>query len=305
MLQVGVVQPFAVEKEFVKNPKILREDIQKLREWLKTQPHLPGDYLTDLDLIIAFHSCANSAEVTKQVLDLHYTLRTLFTGFFKERALDQRFTNSVNTVLLAPLPKATVKGYRALYCSLIESDARLFNFCDIIRNVMMVIDLWQYAEGTWPGFVIVIDMTLTSLAHLAKLDIMTVRQTLYFLQECMLVRLKEVHFINAPSFMDKLMMLLKPFMKKALLDIIHIHEAESPVLYNYIPKEAFPKELGGDYKTKKELKDEIQQWVEDNKQFYKEENRRRVNESLRPNGQKATIEEIFGIQGSFKKLDID
>lgn len=69
----------------------------------------------------------------------------------------------------------------------------------------------------------------------------------------MLVRLKEVHFINAPSFMDKLMMLLKPFMKKALLDMIHIHETGSQELYQYIPKKAFPKDLGGDYKNKKDI----------------------------------------------------
>lgn len=70
----------------------------------------------------------------------------------------------------------------------------------------------------------------------------------------MLVKLKGVHFINAPSFMDKVMMLLKPFMKKALMDIIHIHETDSPELYKYIPKKAFPNELGGEYKNKKEIR---------------------------------------------------
>lgn len=64
----------------------------------------------------------------------------------------------------------------------------------------------------------------------------------------MLVKLKEVHFLNAPYFMDKLMMLLKPFMKKALLDIIHIHQPGTQEIYDYVPKKAFPKENGGEYK---------------------------------------------------------
>ncbi|XP_045770429.1 clavesin-1-like [Maniola jurtina] len=302
---LGAVQPFLIEKEYEKNPDILQDDIQKIKEWLKTQPHLPGELLTDLDLIIAFHSCDNSVQVTKQVLDLHYTLRTLFTALFKDRDVDQRIISTMNTTLLAPLPMPTVKGYRAVFCGILDPDARLFNFPDVIRTTMMVIDLWQYAEGTWPGFVIIIDMNQATLAHIAKLDIMTLRQTLYFLQECMLVRLKEVHFINAPSFMDKLMMLLKPFMKKSLLDMIHIHETGSQELYKYIPKKAFPKDLGGDYKSKKDIGDDLIHWLQDNKSFYIEENKRRVNESLRPDGKKTTIEDLFSIQGSFKKLDID
>ncbi|XP_039752305.1 clavesin-1-like [Pararge aegeria] len=303
-MHTGVVQPFPVEKEYEKNPEILRGDIQKLREWVKIQPHLPTKYLTDLDLIITYHCCDNSAEVTKQVLDLHYTLRTLFTELFKDRSPDQRIINTMNTTLFAPLPTPTVNGYRAIYCCLLKADARLFNFSDIIRTIMMVIDLWQLAEGTWPGFVIIIDMHLATLAHISKLDLMTLRHTLYFLQECMLVKLKEVHFINAPSFMDKLMMLLKPFMKKALMDIIRIHETDSQALYKYIPKKAFPKDLGGEYKTRTELRDELIRWVGENKQYYIEENKRRVDESLRPGGKKS-VEDLFGIQGSFKKLDID
>lgn len=64
----------------------------------------------------------------------------------------------------------------------------------------------------------------------------------------MLVRLKGVHFLNAPYFMDKVMMLIKPFLKQNLLNILHIHQPNSEELYKYVPKKAFPKEEGGEYK---------------------------------------------------------
>lgn len=64
----------------------------------------------------------------------------------------------------------------------------------------------------------------------------------------MLVRLKGVHFLNAPYFMDKVMMLIKPFLKQSLLNILHIHQPNSEGLYKYVPKKAFPKEEGGEYK---------------------------------------------------------
>jgi hypothetical protein len=43
---MSLLKPFPVDKEYEKNPDINRDDIQKLRDWLKTQPHLPGDLLT-------------------------------------------------------------------------------------------------------------------------------------------------------------------------------------------------------------------------------------------------------------------
>ncbi|XP_049878973.1 alpha-tocopherol transfer protein-like [Pectinophora gossypiella] len=301
---MSVVQPFPVEKEYGKNPDISRDDVHKLREWLKTQPHLPGEHLTELDLVIVYHCCERSAEVSKQVLDLHFTLRTLFAPFFKDRALDKKTDLAFDTVLYAPLPTPTVHGYRAVYLRLLDPDPRNFMFVECVRTFMMMFDLWQQEEGTWPGFVIMIDMDRATMSHVAKLDIMAVRQVLYFLQECMLVKLKEVHFLNAPVFMDKVMMMLKPFMKKALLDMIRIHQAKAPELYQYIPKEAFPKEEGGEYKDHATIRDELIKRLYANKQFFVDENKRRVDQSKRP-GKATTVEDLFGIQGSFKKLDID
>ncbi|KAI8442534.1 hypothetical protein MSG28_006005 [Choristoneura fumiferana] len=126
----GVVKQFPVEKEYEKNPDISPEDILKLREWLKTQPHLPGDYLDELDLIISYHCCERSAEVSKQ--------------------------------------------------------------------------------------------------------------------EVMLVKLKGVHFLNAPGFMDKLLLMLRPFLKKDLLDMLYIHQRDSSSTYDHIPKKAFPKNYNND-----------------------------------------------------------
>lgn len=66
-------------------------------------------------------------------------------------------------------------------------------------------------------------------------------------QEAMLVQLKGLHFLNAPSFMDRVMMILRPFMKKELLDTLQIHQTGSMTLDKYVPQEALPKEAGGEY----------------------------------------------------------
>lgn len=72
----------------------------------------------------------------------------------------------------------------------------------------------------------------------------------------MFVRLKEFHFINASNFIDTLMSMVKPFMKKEMLDILKIHPVGSDSLEEYIPKAALPKEAGGENKEGNVLRGE-------------------------------------------------
>ncbi|KAL4708344.1 hypothetical protein ACJJTC_011716 [Scirpophaga incertulas] len=121
----------------------------------------------------------------------------------------------------------------------------------------------------------------------------------------MLVKLKSLHFLNAPPFMDKLMMLLRPFLKKALLDTLYIHQIGSNTIDKYVPIEGLPKGAGGEFQTFDQARDNVVEWIKANKDFFVEENRKRVVESKRP-GKPKTISDIFGgVEGSFKKLDID
>ncbi|XP_026740708.1 alpha-tocopherol transfer protein-like [Trichoplusia ni] len=302
---MALVKPISIEKEYEKNPDITPDDVRKLREWLKTQPHLPGEHISDVDLLIVFHCCEKSIEVTKQVLDLHFTLRTLFVPFFKDRILDKKMDAVLNTILFAPLPTPTAEGHRVVYVRLLDPDPRSFNLVEGVKLFMMMFDLCQYEEGTWPGFVLIIDMDQTCLSHVTRLEVMSLKKVLYFLQECMFTKLKGVHFMNAPYFMDKLMMVLKPFLKKELVHVVNIHPAGTDSIYSLIPKEAFPKEDGGNYKDRKTINDELYQRLQANSEFFRAEAKRRVNESLRSAGKPSPAEKEFGLQGSFKKLDLD
>lgn len=261
--------------------------------------------MINMDLILIYHCCERSAEVSKQVLDLHYTLRTLFTNFFKDRAVDNKTEDNLHKVLLQPLPTRSVNGDAVFYCRLLDYEPRNFEFAKSLRSVLMILDLWQFEEGTWPGFVLIFDLDGLKLGHLTKLDVQTIQQFLYYLQEAMLVKVKGLHFLNAPSFMDRLMMMIKPFMKKELLDVLIIHQIGAKTLDKYVPMTGLPKEAGGEFKTFDECRDEMLARLRANKDFFIQENRKRVVESKRP-GKPKTISDIFGsVEGSFKKLDID
>ncbi|XP_038217424.1 alpha-tocopherol transfer protein-like [Zerene cesonia] len=301
----GEILPFPLEDEYKKNTGITPADVKELRRWLKTQPHLPDDHITDMDLILAYHSCNRSTGVTKQVIDLHFTLKTLFTQYFKDRRFDAGVERTLNNLLLTLLPTRTKEGYAIFYTHFLNTDPKAFVFTDAIKAAFMVLEFYQYEEGTWPGVTFVIDFEGMTLGHVARIDLINLQQYLYYLQEAMLVKLMHLNFINAPSFIDRVVMMMKPFLKKEMMDILRIHTVGSDSVRQHIPMEALPKDFGGSYKSSSECRDELISKLRANASFFENENKKRVVESRRP-GKPKTISDIFGgLEGSFKKLDID
>lgn len=66
------------------------------------------------------------------------------------------------------------------------------------------------------------------------------------------IRLKGLHFINSPSFIDKILAIIRPFMKKELMDVLEIHTTMPPFLKS-IPQDMLPNELGGKAGTIKDM----------------------------------------------------
>lgn len=66
------------------------------------------------------------------------------------------------------------------------------------------------------------------------------------------VRLKGLHYINTVSFMDKILALMRPFMKKELMDVLELHSTLESFSKNVFP-EQMPNEYGGKAGTFREL----------------------------------------------------
>ncbi|KAG5886263.1 hypothetical protein JTB14_020826 [Gonioctena quinquepunctata] len=78
---------YALDKGLEVNGKTkenLREDINIIKEWVATQPHLPE---IPNDLMITNFLLMNkfSIENVKQKIDMYYTMRKLFPDFFVNR----------------------------------------------------------------------------------------------------------------------------------------------------------------------------------------------------------------------------
>lgn len=82
-----------------------------------------------------------------------------------------------------------------------------------------------------------------------------------------------------------------------------VHTGENEI-DNKIPIDILPNELGGKAGSMSDLwKAEVNN-LENNREWFRENENRKSNEALRP-GKAKSVTDIFGVEGSFKKLDID
>ncbi|KAL6428452.1 hypothetical protein ACFW04_008608 [Cataglyphis niger] len=280
------------EEELKRNPELKEADIQMLREWCEKQPHLPK--ISNSELALFLHSNYYRLEPTKTTIDTFFTVRTHVPEFFCNRDLiNNKELKKAKQIVTSQILEGTTKdGYKIIYGRLLDSEPSHFVYNDTMKLLNMVIDLWLYTQGTCNGHVILFDMKNVSFGHVGRLSPMGLKKFLYYLQDGLPVRLKGFHFMNASPVIDVILNMMRPFMKKQLMDMFHMHTTND-TLEKFVPLEVLPNEAG----EIKKLEDHVA-W------FQEEETNHRVNEALRP-GKAKTATDLFGVEGSFKKLEID
>ncbi|XP_018349945.1 PREDICTED: alpha-tocopherol transfer protein-like [Trachymyrmex septentrionalis] len=298
------IKLISFEEELKKNPELKESDIQILREWCEKQPHLPK--ISNSELALFLHSNYYRLEPTKTTIDTFFTVRTHVPEFFSNRdpINNKELKKATETVTDQILEGTTSEGYKILYGRLLDIEPSHFVYNDVLKLFNMVLDLWLYTEGTCNGHILLIDMKNISFGHVGRLSPMGLKKFLYYLQEGLPVRLKGMHFMNASPVVDVILNMMRPFMKKQLLDMFHMHTT-SDTLTKFVPLEVLPNEAGGQAGPIQELHSKQMKKLEDHIAWFQEdESNHRVNESLRP-GKAKTATDLFGVEGSFKKLEID
>lgn len=122
-----------------------------------------------------------------------------------------------------PLKGLSKSGYNIIYSRLTDFEPSHFVHSDSIKGYNMVLDGWFHTEGTVKGHLILIDMHGTLMGHVSRMNPSIAKKSLMYLQDALPVRLKEIHVMNASPIFDLMMTIVKPFMKKELLDMVRIN----------------------------------------------------------------------------------
>jgi hypothetical protein len=291
-----------VSTEYFKDKDLKKDDVITFMSWVNKQPHLPE--INELQAILFLQSCYYRNEAAKAAIDNFFTIKTHCPEFFRDRnAMVKTVKAALDVCVFATLPKKTPEGYTIFFMKIMDNNPNKFILADILKCLDMTCLLHLHQKGTSSGHVIIFDMTGAVLGHMARLGPLTIKKFLYYLQEAMPVRLKGLHFFNIVPFMDKIFALMRPFMKKELMSKFYMHNSVND-LVNFIPRDCLPSDYSGTSDSASVLQEQMKIKMRDNIPFFAWEEKQTVDETVRP-GKPKSVNDIFGVEGTFKKLELD
>jgi hypothetical protein len=291
-----------VSTEYFKDKDLKKDDVITFMSWVNKQPHLPE--INELQAILFLQSCYYRNEAAKAAIDNFFTIKTHCPEFFRDRnATVKTVKAALDVCVFATLPKKTPEGYTIFFMKIMDTNPNKFILADILKCLDMTCLLHLHQKGTSSGHVIIFDMAGAVLGHMARLGPLTIKKFLYYLQEAMPVRLKGLHFFNIVPFMDKIFALMRPFMKKELMSKFYMHNSVND-LVNFIPRDCLPSDYRGTSDSASVLQEQMKIKMRHNIPFFAWEEKQTVDETVRP-GKPKSVNEIFGVEGTFKKLELD
>lgn len=263
-------------------PQGKTKELQKIRNWLLTQPHLPE--ISDDYIYVFLFSCYFSIERAKSAIEHYFSIRTNHPEIFSNRdAEDPRVKHVRSLGHLWRLPKTTPEGYRIVMYSVRDNDPTKMVFGECVKTFCMFNDIVLSEDGIEEGYIVIFDMKGVQLGHLARVSLPALRCFFLYIQEAHPVRIRGVHVLNTASWIHHIMRIIMPMVKSELLSLVKFDKGNEP---EGLPLELLPIEYGGQTSTVEELDrdsgllwDKYRQWLLDNEKLKSDDSKRITKKS--------------------------
>ncbi|XP_033212542.1 alpha-tocopherol transfer protein-like [Belonocnema kinseyi] len=234
---------FTIEECRIKHPELTNDLLDELRVWGE-QRGLPN--IPDEQLALFAHSCYFNKNASMQCMEVYYKLKATTPEFFNNRDLRAEYLqNSMKALHLTAFPVPDREGRTIIFGRLADTRPGEFMLNNGIKLLIMILDASLYTAGCTPGYVFLFDMSGVKLGHLTRLSISSLRKFFQFVQEGMPIRLQGIHVLNTVWFMNRVVSIIRPLMKKEIFEMLRLYSGEVSEIYEYIPPECLPKDFGG------------------------------------------------------------
>ena len=297
----------ASRRDLNEDPSKTEEDLKTIKNWISKSPHLHTIKQDDQFLITFMRACKFSLEKTKEKLESFFTVRGGLPVWYDN--WDPRLPEIkriVSAGLAIPLPGYDKQGRRVVVMRIGLHDPETMKKDDIFKTTTMMIEsaLAGDNQAVIRGIVLVQDLEGMALSKTVGMTPALMKRA-STVQEAMPTRPKAIHILNFPSFMESIYKMSTSFLKQKMRERHHVHGVgDFTGIQEELGLEVLPQEYGGTNSSLAELTEFWAGEMERRRDWLIEQPRYKTDEARRP-GKPKSHSDIFGIEGSFRKLEID
>uniref|UniRef100_A0A1A9ULS1 CRAL-TRIO domain-containing protein n=1 Tax=Glossina austeni TaxID=7395 RepID=A0A1A9ULS1_GLOAU len=247
--------------------------IDYLQKWFEDNKKLPKK--VDRLLLRRFYQCMyENMEDTQKRIEINYLMRNRHPHVFLIR--DPNDASSHQTFEYAdivPLPGLTKEKYKITFFRLNDPDPKKMRFTEDTKAYIMVTDcrfcMPDLADDDClsEGELQIYDMTGVKVKHVGRLSMASLHIFIKYLDQASPVRIKHIHMINCPSYLDTFISVLRPFIGNEVVKSISFHTSRMDTLYEHVPRELLPDEYGGFAGKLSDLKAQFRQVMSDKRDY--------------------------------------
>ncbi|KAG8229848.1 hypothetical protein J437_LFUL009123 [Ladona fulva] len=288
--------------------------LAQLRSWIHCHPAIKTCRTDSVFLLRFLRTKKFSVPQAQEILERYLTIRQAYPIWFRGLSVDDKIVNEIlDCGYLIPLPQRDQFGRKVILSCPGRLDSHKYTATDVIRTHSVVVEvLMDDEESQIKGFVYINDERGLQMSHLSMWTFNELRRITKCIQNSTPMRHKETHFINMPSFANKLIEFVISILSEKLKKRVKFHNSIDD-LKDYIDPKILPKEYGGSISTvdmivdfKKlmyERRDSVHALEEMNISVQKDA--KGIASALGDLADDDEMDAISGIAGSFRKLEVD
>ncbi|XP_043789105.1 retinol-binding protein pinta-like [Apis laboriosa] len=247
--------------------------IAEIRQWIiqNNDLYAPTD---DFFILRFLRACKFNVEKTKSKLWNYYKQRANLPEWYSNRnpflpELQELF----NLGVFLPLRKLDNQGRMIVIIRVAAHSPSRHKISDMLKASLMILDiaLRDHESVTIYGITSILDLDNITYEHVLQLPPNVIRNLVHAWQGCYPVRIYSLDFINAHRFVNTVLNIFRSFMNTKLKQRVHVHSRDKLKLHETLPKNILPKEYGGTNGTVKELSEYWKHVVEENQEWFIEE----------------------------------
>lgn len=231
------------EEELGETPATRQEAVEKLKKLLSAEADLKTN--DDVTFLLRFLRVRKyNVDLALQTIRNYYKNRAACVSIYHE-FLPSKAPPHTRELLMV-LPDTDVHGRPVFLCKPGSWNPSEANFEEMQRGALLCLEhLAANPAAQTLGMVLMLDYANFTADKLFYCNVGLLRRGLEYIQDCMPMRMKAVHFVRQSYAFDIFFALIRPFVKAKLAARFQFHGSNFDKLHEQISPKVLPEEYGG------------------------------------------------------------